>query len=153
MRTFTDTAARVWTLALSVDAMKRVKALTGVDFRDAASGRLLQELTNDPVLLCDVLYAVVKPEAEAKGVSDEEFGRGLAGDVIDQATTALLEELVDFFPLARRGVVKKLLAKVKSLEAKGIAAAEAWLEGPEPERMLAEAISGALCMSSPASPE
>ena len=41
--------------------------------------------------------------AEKQKISDEDFGRGLGGDAIDSATTALLEELVDFFPQRRRG--------------------------------------------------
>ena len=64
-------------------------------------GTLLEKLINDPILLCDVIYCVCMEEADSRGVSDEDFGRAMAGDAIELATTALLEELVDFFPLGK----------------------------------------------------
>ena len=44
MKTFTDTAGRVWTVQLNVDAIRRVKALAGVNLLEAAEGKLLQTL-------------------------------------------------------------------------------------------------------------
>jgi hypothetical protein len=55
----------------------------------------------DPVLLCDVIYAACKPQADERQVSDEAFGASMAGDAIEHATAALLEELVDFCPSPR----------------------------------------------------
>ena len=91
MRAFTDNAGRSWSLAVNVDAIKRVKSLLGVNLMDAVEGTLLEKLVSDPVLLCDVIYAVCKPQADAQGVRDEDFGRAMAGDAIDLATTAMLE--------------------------------------------------------------
>ena len=98
MRAFTDNAGRKWTVAINVDAIKRVRGLLDIDLLEMVEGTLVEKLMRDPVLLCDVLYVVCKPEADEKGVSDEEFGRAMAGDVIEQATKALLEELVDNSP-------------------------------------------------------
>ena len=80
---------------------------------EVIEGKLLERLISDPVLLCDVIYSVCKPEADAKSVSDEDFGRAMAGDAIDAATTAVLEELVDFFPQGRRKVLAKALGKLE----------------------------------------
>lgn len=102
MKTFNDNAGRVWTVCVNVDAIKRVRSLAQVDLMEVVGGKLLERITTDPVLLCDILYAICKTEAEAKNVTDEDFGRMLAGYAIDAATTALLEELVDFFPQAKR---------------------------------------------------
>lgn len=63
---------------------------------------MIDKLIRDPVLLCDVVYAVCKPEADALNVSDENFGKAMAGDAIEHATKALLEELVLFSP-SRQG--------------------------------------------------
>ena len=130
MKTFTDTADRVWTVQLNVDAIRRVKALAGVNLLEAAEGKLLQTLAGDPVLLCDVLYAVLKPEVDAKSVTDADFGKALAGDAIDQATAALLEALVDFFPLGRRKVLGLALRKMREVEGKAIDVALRRLESP-----------------------
>lgn len=55
----------------------------------------LAKLVSDPVQLADVLYCLCKVEAEARQVSDEDFGRGLAGDAITLAADAFVEELID----------------------------------------------------------
>ncbi len=101
MRTFTDNAGRTWTVAINVDAIKRVRDLLNVDLLEILDGKLIERLYRDPVLLCDVVYAACKPEADAKGVTDEDFGRAMAGDAIEHATKALLEELVGFSPSPR----------------------------------------------------
>lgn len=125
MKSFTDNAGRVWTLAVNVAAIKRVRAICDVDLNsivemDAGnkpSAKLLERLSTDPVLLVDVLYAVCKPEADAKNIGDEDFGRAMAGDAIDHATAALLDEIIDFFPEAKREAFKKILSATRRFEA------------------------------------
>ena len=101
MKSFTDNAGRDWTVEVNVSALKRIKGLTGTDLLEAIDGPLVERLIRDPVLLCDVVYAACKPQADERGVSDEDFGRAMAGDAIDRATAALLEELVAFCPSPR----------------------------------------------------
>jgi len=84
-----------------VDAIKRVRGLVDVDLLEVVEGKLIERFIRDPILLCDVVYAVCKPEADSRSVSDEDFGRSMAGDAIEQATKALLEELVNFSPSPR----------------------------------------------------
>jgi len=144
MKTFTDSAGRVWTVAVNVDAIKRVQALVQVNLLEAIEGKLLERLSTDPVLLCDILFALVKPEAEAKSVSDQDFGRAMAGDVLDMATTALLEELVDFFPSGKRRLLSQALAKLKKLEALAIDVTSRKLDSDELERQLLAELEVAL---------
>jgi hypothetical protein len=72
MRTFKDNAGRDWTVAVTVDAIKRVRTLAGVDLLEVVEGKLMERLVTDPVLLCDVIYSVCKPEADAKSVADRQ---------------------------------------------------------------------------------
>jgi hypothetical protein len=145
MPTFTDTTGRVWTVTITVDTVRRVRNTTNVDLLDVAGGTLIERLVSDPVLLCDVLFAVIRPEAEAKQVSDADFGRALAGDAIDAATTALLEGLVSFFPSPKRRVLSKALDKLNAWQAEALAAAEAKLDSPE----LAAAVQAAFAAPPP----
>ncbi len=101
MKSFTDNAGRDWTVEVNVSALKRIKGLTGTDLLEAIDGPLVERLIRDPILLCDVVYAACKPQADERGVGDEDFGRAMAGDAIDRATAALLEELVAFCPSPR----------------------------------------------------
>lgn len=137
MKTFNDNAGRSWTVQVNVDAVKRVRDLAQVNLLEVVEGKLLERLISDPVLLCDVIYCLCKPEADSKNISDVDFGRAMAGDAIDGATTALLEELVDFFPQAKRRVLAKALAKLQKLQTVALAAVETRLDSPELERQMA----------------
>ena len=110
MKPFTDASGRTWELTVIVSAVKRVRDL-------------LERLADDPVLLVDVLYVLCKPQADAKGVSDEDFGRGMVGGVLDDAASALMKELLDFFPSAQRA--RALGKMARKIEAQQAAVAEA----------------------------
>ena len=114
MRTFQDNAGRSWTVTLNVWTVKKVRDVLSVDLLDLGGdpstslragdepgNGLLYRLIADPVLLVDVLYVVCKEQADEAGVTDEQFGRAMAGDAIDGATRAFLEELADFTPSPR----------------------------------------------------
>ena len=158
MKTFNDNAGRTWTVTVNVDAVKRVKGLLSVDLMEAVEGKLLERLIDEPILLCDVIYALCKTQADAANVSEEDFGRAMAGDAIEQATTAMLEELVDFFPSRRRGLLAKALGKLRTLEEMVLTAAEDRLDSGEIEKQMAKALqefgeqSGSLQGSSDATP-
>ncbi len=79
MHTFTDNAGRVWTVAIHVAAVKRVRGLVHIDLYKLVDDgfRPLGELVADPVQLADVLYYLCKDEADAKQITDEDFGRAL----------------------------------------------------------------------------
>ena len=141
MHTFQDTQGRTWSVTINVDAIRRVRSLLDINLLDAIEGKLLERLVTDPVLLCDILFALVQPEAEAKQVTDEDFGRALGGDVLDFATTALLEELVDFFPSGKRTVFRKALEKLKKLEGIALETANRRLESDELERKMTAALN------------
>ncbi|MDP1798388.1 MAG: hypothetical protein Q8K78_12930 [Planctomycetaceae bacterium] len=154
MHTFQDTQGRTWSVTINVDAIRRVRSLLDINLLDAVEGKLLERLVTDPVLLCDILFSLVQPEAEAKQISDEDFGRALGGDVLDHATTALLEELVDFFPSGKRTVFRKALEKLKKLEGIALETATKRLESDELERKMTAALasmSGDSSGNSPAS--
>jgi hypothetical protein len=119
MHTFKDREGLEWAVDVNVTSVKRVKSLAGVDLLGIAEagGDLIRRLATDPVALVDVLYAVCKPQADERGVTDEQFGRGMAGDSIERAATALMEDLADFFPSGRGSVLRKALGKVREAEA------------------------------------
>ena len=104
MKTFADTTGHSWQVAITLDAVRRVRDLLGVDLMDLTTGEppLLTRLGTDIVLLCDVIFVVVKPQADAAGVTDAQFGAALGGDTIAEAAEAFWGELADFFRLLRR---------------------------------------------------
>jgi len=127
MRTFQDAAGRTWTIAVSVDAIKRVRDLVKEDLLDIE--RVFPRLLLDPILLCDVVYCICKPQADTEQVSDVDFARAMAGERIAQAKAALVEELVDFFPeLSQRQTLRLAIEKYGQLNQRAAALIKAKLE-------------------------
>lgn len=144
MKLFVDNAGRTWTVAVNVDAIKRVRGLAGVNLLEVLEGQLIDRLIRDPVLLCDVVYAVCKPEADARNVSDEDFGRAMAGDAIEHATLALLEEIVNFSWSPRdRAILKRVLDAAWTAMDRARDLVEARLNSGELDRAVEQALASA----------
>lgn len=130
MRTFVDKAGRTWTVSITVDAIKRVRDLLKEDLLDI--GAVLPRLLVDPILLCDVIYVVCKPQADQLNISDTDFARAMAGDAIAAAKAALLEELVDFFhEPSQREALRLAIEKSKILTQKAGELIKARLNSPK----------------------
>lgn len=121
MHTFTDTKGRTWRIEINIGVIRAIKEAMQIDLLDIGDGQTLARLADDPITLCDLLWLLVSDQAATAGgangiVTDIDFARGLAGDVIASATTALLQELVDFFPNPRRQVLARVLEKMEALQ-------------------------------------
>lgn len=131
-RSYTDNAGHRWQISVTVSTIRRVRDEAGVDL--AAAGRtapggegVLERLATDPVLLADVLYAIVRPEAEAREVTPEKFGEALAGDAVEAAADALVEEIVDFFPTPVRARWRRAMDLAKEARSRNEAEVDAEL--------------------------
>ena len=154
MKTFKDTKGRSWAVEMNVSTAKRIKNLTGVDVMSAVQqASWFADLSDDTIKLVDVIYAAVKPQADQAGVSDENFGAAMSGDVIAEAANALAEEIIAFFPqAARRQLLTKARAKLREVETKATNMALSRLESGEVDRAIDAAIaaSGSSLTNSPA---
>ena len=86
----------------------------------------------------DVLYAVCKPQADKLGITDEDFGEAMAGDTIEHATTALLEEVINFFPESKRMVMQRILSASRKFSEAARKKLEAELNGEFESRVVSE---------------
>ena len=144
MKSFIDNKGRTWMLEVTVATVKRVRGLCKVDLNsiieldknNKPSAELLERLSSDPVLLVDVLFAVCKPQADKLGITDEDFGEAMAGDAIEYATNALLEEIIDFFPEAKRLVMRKILSASRKFSEAARKRLEAELNGEFESRVV-----------------
>lgn len=128
MRSFKDETGKPWTLSVNVGTVKKVRSIAKVDLLDLRDGNLFSELAADPVKLGDVLWCLCEDEAKAAGIDDLAFAKALAGDALDAATSALLEEIVDFFPKPQRDLLRKALAKGKEVQERSLARAMAQVD-------------------------
>jgi hypothetical protein len=137
---WTDAENRTWSTAISVNAIRRVKELVGVNLLEVFDGEMLARLADDPVLLVNTLYAVCKPQADERDISDEAFGELLVGDTIELAAAALVRGIADFFPKDRRAVLDRLWAATKRTRTEAIQMATDKLDSP----LVEQAITGAI---------
>jgi hypothetical protein len=99
MPTFKDKKGQEWPVEVTGNTIKRVRTYLKVELLSIVEGKeLLNRMISDPEFLVDLIYVVCKPEADARGVSDYEFGELLVGESIMHATNALMESLIGFFP-------------------------------------------------------
>ena len=131
---FTDSKGRKWVASIDVPTVKELKAELGVDLLELLDGKgdVLQRLIDNPVLFVDALYLVCREQCEKAKVTDIEFGRGLVGEGIDNASTAFMVGLANFFPSGRRKIVLGVIEKLTETQAR---VAEQVLESLQSEKM------------------
>ena len=116
MATFRDTKEREWLIAINVYTLSKVKDALQVDLLEIveAKGRpLIERLTADWMLLCNVLFVLCQEQAEKDSVSDDDFGRSMSGEVLDTGLEALLIELVNFSPKRKRKILQRAMSTAK----------------------------------------
>jgi hypothetical protein len=137
MKKFKDSEGREWSLSVTIGDAKRIKEDLSLDLLNHVA---ITEIAADPYQLVGVLWLLCEAQSAKAGVTDEQFGRGLAGDAIDHATDALLGAIIDFFPKRQRGALQALLAKVMQANEQGATLAESKANSPQMEM----AIQGAM---------
>jgi len=155
MKSFKATDGTEWKVVVNVGTIKRVQDDTGLRLTDLfASAEKIGAFFADDVRFCEVLFATIRPQAEAVGKTLDDFLAGIDGTVIEGAVEALLAEVADFFQEPRKGLLKKTLAKYQAAHAKlkteGVLAAEKKIEETDFETLLRQTLTNS-ASSSPAS--
>ena len=129
MQVFKDANGGEWSVSVNVGTVKRLRAI-GCDIM-AEDGNGIMSLSSDPVMLGDALWCVCKDQAAAKCITEDSFFSAIGGDSIESATEALIGAVIDFFPSARRNLMKKAMLKSKALQRVAIERAEEKIEKME----------------------
>lgn len=144
MHSFRDNAGRTWPVSIDVNAVKRIRDTCDFDPLKIDDGPAWRRFAEDPVLVVDALYATCRPECDARDISDEEFGRALVGDAIEEATAAFLEALADFFPSpAKRNLLRRALRWAQQETRNGERRIEEALANGEIDRLMDGAVRAA----------
>ena len=146
MRTFKDSNGREWKISINVNSLKRSRDGAAFDLLKITEDRAaIFKLSEDPVTLVSVLYAVCQPQADAAAMTPEQFAEGIAsGDILEAAASALLSDLIDFFPKHRREVMTKTLAKLDEYRGKAAELAIQRLDSPELNDQVAQILKKAI---------
>lgn len=128
MRIFKDNNGREWRLEVVIRTMKEVRDTVRtaagepvnlarlIEFEPGkpVNTALLDELARDPVLLAETLWALVRDQAP-EGYGIEDFLLACDGDVLATAVDLLMEEVLDFFPEAKRRTLRLILDPIMKL--------------------------------------
>ena len=129
MRLWKDAEGHEYKTQITVAEVRNLKSELGVNLMEIASGDLLQRISDDICLLCDILYVIHREQAQAFGITDADFGRNLYGDALEDATHAFMEETINFFPSAKtRALLKKAMVKGQERMDEALAKAEQELD-------------------------
>ena len=138
MNTFRDNKGRQWTCRVDYAALRRVRDTLGINLADTAvndkgENVILTRIASDPVLLVDVLFLVCCFRDGASTVTDDDFAESIVGDVIDDASLALLTGIAEFFPTSRRLPMLKAVEMTRAAMKEYRESMTATLTGESPE--------------------
>jgi hypothetical protein len=128
---------REWKLTIDAPKIKEVRHELKIDLA-ALDGSAFDKLNADTILLIDTLWVLCR--SQAGSVTDVQFGEGLIGDAIADATKALTDAWLDFFPPEKRSLLASLVQKQAAVTTKGIALAMAKINDPNLEEKLLAAM-------------
>src|SRR5699024_8699841 len=100
--------------------IKRVKNTLDIDLLnltepDKDGTPLISRLQLDLVLLFDVIFVLVEPQAKEAQITDVAFGQAMGGQAIADATEAFWQGLSDFFQSLGRAELVQAIAKQTAL--------------------------------------
>jgi hypothetical protein len=112
MKTFKDASGREWTIDINLNTIEQVIASCKIDLTALFEGELktLAELFNTPKLLVSVLWVLCGPEKPDALLSEKAFKATMKGDFLEAGANALVDDVIDFFPLARKREVCRAIA-------------------------------------------
>lgn len=114
MQSFKDAKGRQWVVSINGATLKRIEQLLGLDLFEAIYD------TKNPLKVStqiDIIYAICKKQADGLGVTDEEFGEEMYGDVLGNAQRAFEDAIVNFFTDSqKREAMKQVIEKSRIVQ-------------------------------------
>jgi hypothetical protein len=158
MISFKDTLGRQWICRVDIAAIRRARALCNIDLANSiaihqdgtVATDAIRALADDPCLLVDTIFAVVKDQADKQNIDAMQFAEGMDGDTIEAATMALMEGIVEFFPLAKRQLLAKILETVKRQRRENLKAFQTMTQNGTLDNLIDSALAPSPTLSPPA---
>ncbi len=125
MNFFTDKTGRKWGLNINLGTAQRVRADCGVDLinmisfnKDGVSTDGLQELVDNKYKVVEVLYYLCRTNSENEKLDVEPFMELFDEELVDAAVDALMKEIINFFPPAKRKMLTLIYEKTRDFKEK-----------------------------------
>ena len=116
MKSFIDNKGETWDLDLNIGTAMRLQSRLDISIEnciklDSSQPHdisLLEKITEDSILLFNIIYVLCETQVRERGLTQEEFAERFSGDTIAAATDALLDEIENFSRPAKRKILKRL---------------------------------------------
>jgi hypothetical protein len=111
MKTIKDCQGRPWDIALTAASVNRIREGVIRNEKPIRVGDLdtlhdlITRLQNDFILLGEILFEVIRPQAASRNVTKDDFLDSIFGDTLDEMLAAFLDELIAFLPGSTRSLV------------------------------------------------
>lgn len=142
MTSFRDEKGRSWEPRINVVTIARVRSefdvnLLAVRFFDEAS----IEKLSDWVTLVAVLYLLCEDQAKEQRISQEDFGRSMNPEAIEEGWRIAKEGIVNFSPKDLRPAYRKVLQKADAYRERAAKLIEEMMENAELDAAMDAAIN------------
>lgn len=154
MPSFKDNKGRSWLVELDAPTVQKIRRDTcgisgcrhrpltnsqceGVDLWDL-SGKSFQKMDFDTVLMVDVLWLICEEQAIARDISEMDFAKALRGEVLPEATNAMLKASVESLDPTKRRFLERAAATRHRHEELALNRTIEKIESPETEALLLE---------------
>jgi len=146
MKTFTDKSGRIWEIAITLGAAKRLRDKLDIDLLQPEQGDppLLTRLGTDEILLGEVLCELLSGQFDAHGVGADDIMDAFDGATLLAAQDAFYEDLVDFFRGRGRTDRSRAVETQAEIIRLAIAKAEMKIEQIDMTTLIDGAMSGSL---------
>lgn len=116
MKSFKDKNGKIWTIELNVGTIKKVRSECNVDLinvinvnsNGSADTSVLERIASDPCLLVSIVCALCRTQMEKDNIDDSSFAELFSADAVEEASSALIEEIINFSQPAKRKVLTKI---------------------------------------------
>lgn len=137
---FKDKSSRTWIVEIDGVIADEVQAAYGINLLDLSQDAL-DRLEMDPLRLVNVLWLVCREQAEAAGVDERSFKKSLRSEVIGDATRALINGTIGFFPPGKQSLVRSLQMQNAKVRQTAMERNLASLEDPAMQERLARILA------------
>lgn len=148
MTIFQDTQGRKWNISINVGTAMRCKSETDVDLmnaikidKDGIKASVFDEIAEDPCKLVMVLSSLCGKQIQEQGMSPEDFACIFDADTIENASDALVREIINFSQPVKRKVLTLLYGESKKHQEKVDAEIMKALDGENMQKEIQDQLS------------
>tara|TARA_R100001463_G_scaffold96145_6_gene150678 strand:+ start:1788 stop:2258 length:471 start_codon:yes stop_codon:yes gene_type:complete len=113
---FKDSKGNLWTLSINIGHYLAMKSKLGIDITESFNSDdnwMTKLASHDNIeILLSMIDIILDSEREARGMTLDQMYEGFDGEVVAEATSALIEGIVLFLPAHKRKALRLIVDSV-----------------------------------------